>query len=127
MKIAHAINAAVLIALAGCTSVPSGGLVPETISHAETSAEHLQIADYYSRKATSYDAEAAWHEKPAHSYLGRPKGDPTAMAAHCRSLSLQFTNSAREARALEHAHRQLARSAADTHQSPAQSHGSDAY
>lgn len=127
MKIAHAINAVVLIALAGCTSVPPAGLVPETISRAETSAEHLQIADYYSRKAASYDAEAAWHEKMAHSYLGRPKGDPAAMAAHCRSLSLQFTNSAREARALEDAHRQLARSVANTHQSPSQSRGGDSH
>ncbi|MBT9522305.1 MAG: hypothetical protein IV101_15635, partial [Dechloromonas sp.] len=66
------------------------------------------IAAYFAEKAASYDAEAAWHEKMALSYAGRPKGDLAAMMAHCRSLKEQFTNAARDARTLEQAHRQLA-------------------
>jgi tryptophan synthase beta subunit len=45
----------------------------------------------------------------AQSYAGRPKGDLSAMQAHCRSLREQFIHAAEDAHAIEQAHRQLAR------------------
>lgn len=97
-----------LITLAACTSVPPVSEMPASIANASTPADHQRIADYFAQKAASYDAEAAWHEKMALSYAGRPKGDLSAMMSHCRSLREQFANAAKEARALEQAHRQLA-------------------
>ena len=96
------------LTLTACTSVPSVGEIPASIANATTAAEHQRIAAYFAEKAASYDAEAAWHEKMALSYAGRPKGDLAAMMAHCRSLKEQFTNAAKDARTLEQAHRQLA-------------------
>ncbi|TXT27528.1 MAG: hypothetical protein FD131_3737 [Rhodocyclaceae bacterium] len=96
------------LTLTACTSVPSVSEIPASIANATTTAEHQRIAAYFAEKAASYDAEAAWHEKMALSYAGRPKGDLAAMMAHCRSLKEQFTNAARDARTLEQAHRQLA-------------------
>ena len=83
------------ITLSACTSAPP---------------VHQRIADYFSRKAASYDAESAMHKKMALSYGSRPKGDPAAMTAHCQALETQFSNAAKEARALEQSHRQLASS-----------------
>lgn len=100
-----------LITLAACTSVPPVSEIPANIANATTAADHQRIADYFAQKAASYDAEAAWHEKMALSYTARPKGDLAAMISHCRSLRDQFASAAKEARALEQAHRQLASSA----------------
>ena len=98
------------ITLSACTSAPPVGDIPASIATAATSADHQRIADYFSRKAASYDAESAMHKKMALSYGSRPKGDPAAMTAHCQALETQFSNAAKEARALEQAHRQLASS-----------------
>lgn len=99
----------VLSTLAACTSVPAVGDIPSSIVNASTSADHLKIADYFARKASEYDAEAAWHSRMATLYAGRPKTDLPAMIAHCKSLKEQFENAAKETRLLELAHRQLAR------------------
>ena len=98
------------LTLAACTSVPPVSEIPANIANATTAVDHQRIAAYFAQKAASYDAEAAWHEKMALSYAGRPKGDLAAMAAHCRSLREQFVNAAKDARTLEQAHRQLANS-----------------
>ena len=108
-------NIAILIAgglltLAACTSIPPISELPENIANATTAADHQRIADYYAKKAASYDAEAAWHEKMAYTYAGRPRGDLSAMMSHCRALKEDFINAAKEVRALEEAHRQLASS-----------------
>lgn len=98
------------ITLSACTSVPPVGDIPASIANATTPSDHQRIADYFSRKAASYDAEAALHKKMALSYQSRPKGDPAAMMAHCQALETQFSSAAKEARVLEQAHRQLASS-----------------
>lgn len=99
-----------LITLAACTSIPPISEIPESIANARTAADHQRIADYFAQKAASYDAESAWHGKMAFTYAGRPRTDLAAMMSHCRALQEQFANAAKEARALEQAHRQLASS-----------------
>lgn len=104
---------AALLVVAACTSAPpTVADIPDSIANASTPAEHRRIADYFAQKAQSYEAEAAGHEQMARAYANRPRGDLPAMAAHCRSLQEQFKNAARDARALEQAHRQLAGGAA---------------
>lgn len=98
----------ILLALGACTSIPPASEIPVSIANASTPSDHLQIAEYFSQKAASYEAEAAMHEQMARSYLGRPKGDPASWLSHCNSLQKSFSDAAREARALERAHRQLA-------------------
>lgn len=97
-----------LITLSACTSVPPVSEMPASIANATTAADHQKIADYFAQKAVSYDAEAALHGKMARSYASRPKGDLPALQSHCRSLQEQFVTAAKDARALEQAHRQLA-------------------
>lgn len=101
----------VLLALSACTSVPPAAQIPESITTARTASDHQRIADYFARKAASYEAEAVLHEKMGRSYGGRPRGDPATWAAHCRSLQQRFAAAAQDARALEQAHRQLAAAA----------------
>lgn len=96
------------LTLTACTSVPSVSEIPASIANATTAADHQKIADYFAQKAARYDAEAALHEKMARSYASRPRGDVAVMQNHCRSLQGQFTNAAKDARALEQAHRQMA-------------------
>lgn len=90
---------------------PSASEIPANIANATTAADHTRIADYFAQKATSYDAEAALHETMARSYVGRAKVDLPAMTSHCHNLKDLFANAAKEARALEQAHRQLASNA----------------
>lgn len=111
-KFALSLASVALIALTACTTVPPVSEIPASIANAKTPADHQRIADFFARKAASYDAESTWHEKMALSYAGRPKGDLPAMISHCRSLRDQFAGAAKEARALEQAHRQLAGSTA---------------
>lgn len=98
-----------LITLAACSSVPPVNDLPAYIARASTAADHSRIADYFAQKSVSYENEADLHEKMALAYASRPKGDLPAMQAHCRSLQEQFINAARDARAIEQTHRQLAR------------------
>ena len=100
-----------LIALTACTTAPNVAEIPANLATASSAADHLKIADYFAQKAASYDAEASWHSRMAASYAGRPKGDLSAMISHCRALQEQFANAAKEVRALEQAHRQLANTA----------------
>ncbi len=81
----------------------------EVVVTASTVTEHTQIADYYAQKAASYEAEASVHKRMAISYAGSSKGQGNLMAAHCNSLQQKFVDSAKEARNLEKAHRELAR------------------
>lgn len=95
--------------LAACSSIPTATDIPASIANASTPADHQRIADYFAQKAQAYDGEAALHRKMALSYISRPKSEPASMMAHCRALEAQFLSAAREVRALEEAHRQLAR------------------
>jgi len=102
-----------LVGAAGCTSMaPNPNDLPASIAAniatATSPADHHRIADYYTQKAAEYDAEAAWHERVAKSYVARPKGDPGAMTSHCRALREQFGAAAKAARGLAEEHRQLA-------------------
>ena len=99
-----------LLTLSACTSVPPVAEIPAAIANASTPADHQRIADYFAKKAESYDAEAIFHEKMGKSYLGRNnnKSEPASWVAHCNALKLKFNEAAQEARALEQAHRQLA-------------------
>lgn len=110
-KIASSFAILALVSLTACTSAPSISEIPASIATATTAADHQKIADYFAQKAVSYDAEATFHEKMAISYATRPRGDLPAMQSHCRSLREQFISAAKDARALEQAHRQLAASA----------------
>lgn len=96
-----------LLGLTACTSVPLTGEMTESIANASTATDHQRIADFFAQKAASYEAEAAWHEKMANSYGGYPRG-PISYISHCRSLQQGFAAAAKDARALEEAHRQLA-------------------
>ena len=108
IALAPVLSGVALLILAACASVPPVSEIPETIANATTAADHQRIADHFAQKAASYDAEAALHEKMGRSYMGRPKGDVGAWAAHCNSLQKKFIEAAQEARVLEQAHRQLA-------------------
>lgn len=94
-----------LLSLAACSSVPPVSEIPESIANAKAAADHQRIADYFARKAASYEAEALLHEKMPQSYQGRPRYDFAAMSSHCRELQRQLNAAAREAKALEQAHR----------------------
>lgn len=96
-----------LLSLAACSSVPPVSEIPESIANAKTVADHQRIADYFAQKAASYEAEAKLHEKMPQSYQGRPRYDFAAMSSHCRELQKQLNAAAREAKALEQAHRDL--------------------
>lgn len=97
-----------LLILAGCTTVPPVSEIPQSIADAKTAADHLLIADYFAQKAASYEAEAKLHEKMDQSYRGRPRyASSASMSSHCRELEKQFYAAAREAKALEQAHRDL--------------------
>lgn len=98
-----------LFVTTACTSIqPQVAEIPAAIANASTAADHQKIADYFAQKAASYDAEAASHERMARSYFSRPKGDAALWASHCNSLKKTFEDAAKEVRALEQAHRQLA-------------------
>lgn len=97
-----------LLSAAACTTVPPVGEMPDSIASAKTADDHRKIAEYFAGKATSYDAEAAWHGKMAASYAAHPKTDLASLRSHCNALREQFLNAAREARALEQAHRHQA-------------------
>lgn len=109
MRIKSILAGVLVMGLVGCTTVaPTANEIPTVIANATTSADHQKIADYFAQKAAGYDAEAAWHDRMARSYSGRPKGDMGAMSAHCRTLRDQFVVAAKEARALAEDHRQVA-------------------
>ncbi|MFA7270556.1 MAG: hypothetical protein WC073_14550 [Sterolibacterium sp.] len=98
-----------LLSLAACTTVPPVSEIPEVIANAKTAADHQRIADYFAQKAASYEAEAKLHEKMPQSYQGRPRYEVfVGMSSHCRELQKQLSAAAREAKALEQAHRDLA-------------------
>lgn len=106
-KLALGLSSLVLLVLAACTAMPLTSEITDAIANATTAADHQQIANYFSRKAASYEAEASRHEKMASSYGGYPRG-PISYLSHCSSLQQGFSAAAKDARALEQAHRQLA-------------------
>jgi hypothetical protein len=98
-----------LSVLVGCTSMgPPPNDIPAAIATATTAADHQRIADYFSRKAAEYDAEAANHDKLSRTYRDSPRALPGTMASHCRTLRDQFLAAALEARAIADEHRQIA-------------------
>lgn len=106
-KLTLGLSSLAVLLLTACTSVPPAAEIPDAIANATTAADHQRIADYFAEKAASYDAEATWHEKIENAYGGYPRG-PMAQISHCRSLRQSFSEAAKDARALEQAHRQLA-------------------
>jgi hypothetical protein len=109
MRITSILAAISIFCLVGCTTVgPTPNEIPPNIANASTPADHEKIAAFFSQKAVSYDAEAAWHEKMARTYTSRPKGDMGAMSAHCHTLRDQFVAAAKAARALAQEHRLVA-------------------
>ena len=97
----------VLLFLTACTAMPLTSEISDAISNAKTESDHQQIANYFSKKAASYEVEASRHEKMANSYGGYPRG-PISYLSHSRSLEQRFSAAAKDARAREQAHRQLA-------------------
>lgn len=100
----------VLMVLSACSAAPPVSEIPASIANAKTAADHLRIADYFAQKAASYESEAKLHEKMPSAYQGRPKYDFASMNAHCKELQNQLNGAAREAKALEQSHRELAAS-----------------
>jgi len=110
-KCTYTLAVLALVGLSACTSAPPVSEIPESISTARTPADHQRIAAFFVQKAVDYDAEAALHDKMSKSYRGPySKGNPESMASHCRSLRDKFSASAKEARELAQAHRELAES-----------------
>jgi hypothetical protein len=99
-----------LLALTACSSVPPTREILANIASANSAADHLRIADYFAQKAAGYEDEAKLHEKMPYAYQGRPRYDFAVMSSHCKELQNQLNGAAREARALERAHRDLAAS-----------------
>lgn len=97
------------LGVVGCTSMgPKPNDIPVNLANATSPTDHQKVADYFTQKATEYDAEAASHDQNARTYITRPKGDYASMASHCRALRDQFLAAAKEARALAAEHRQMA-------------------
>ncbi|MFA7281230.1 MAG: hypothetical protein WC100_14175 [Sterolibacterium sp.] len=103
-----------LMSLVACSSVPTVPTVseiPESITNAKTAADHQRIADYFAQKAASYEAEARLHEGMPQSYKAGhpryPKFDYASMSSHCQEIQKQLDAAAREAKALEQAHRDM--------------------
>jgi len=100
-----------LLALAACSSVPPVSEIPESIANAKTAEDHQRIADYFAQKAASYEAEATLHKKMPQSYKAGhpryPKFDYASMSSHCQEIQKQLDAAAREAKALEQAHRDM--------------------
>lgn len=96
---------ALILTLGACSSTPPVAEMPDFISSASTVTDHQRIADYFAKKAATYDAEAKEHEKLAVSYMGRNKGDTGLWASHCNALAAKLKEAAQEARVLEKAHR----------------------
>ena len=103
-KLTLGLSSLALLVLTACTSMPLTSEISDAIANATTAADHQRIANYFSEKAVSYEAEASWHEKMVNSYGGYPR----AYVSHCQSLQEGFSAAAKDARALEQAHRQLA-------------------
>ena len=106
-KVALSLSSLALLFLTACTAMPLTSEISDAIAHATTAADHQQIANYFSETAAGYEAEASRHEKMANAYGGYPRG-PISYISHCRSLQQGFSAAAKDARALEQAHRQLA-------------------
>ena len=108
-KIRLALAGLATLVLAACSSIPSATDIPANIANATTATDHLRIADYFAQKAQAYDADALSHRKMAISYIGRSnKVELASMRSHCQALESQLISAAKEVRALEQAHRQLA-------------------
>jgi predicted small secreted protein len=127
--------AAAVFFLAACSTTQSVGDVPAAVEAAKSAADHSRLAEYFDAKAKVYEAEAAEHARLAAGYASaagyggsapvdaRPRApyeDPrfgiyrrtqSELAQHCRELQGLFSKSAKEARALAQAHRDLAASA----------------
>ncbi len=99
-----------LLIVSACTTAPPAREMPEIVSTANTSVDHLKLADLYAQKAANYAAEANMHNRMRQSYIGYSKGQGNSMAAHCTTLQSKLLESAQEARSLEKAHRELAAS-----------------
>ena len=97
-----------LLSVSACTAVSPARDMPEIVSSVGTASEHVEIADYFAQKAQNYETEARMHQQMRQSYVSSSKGQGNLMAAHCDSLQRNFIDSARLARSLEKAHRELA-------------------
>lgn len=106
-KLTLGLSSLALLVLTACTAIPLTSDISDAIANAKTAADHQQIANYYSEKAASYEAEASRHEKMANSYRDYPRGSISYLS-HCKSLQKGLSAAAKDARALEEAHRQLA-------------------
>ena len=107
-KLSATLLCTLALTMAAYATVPNFAEMPQSIASAKTADDHRRFGDYFASKAASYDAEAAAHEKMAASYAIRSSGgrnDMSSMRSHFISLRDGFVNAARDARALEQAHR----------------------
>lgn len=81
------------------------------IETAQTPADHETIAKRFDEEASTFDTQAARHEKLAQQYKhGQgvpPKGNGASLSRHCDNIAKNLKASAKDAREMARLHRDL--------------------
>lgn len=86
----------------------------DLIAHAETKAQHQQIANYFDDEANRFAAEAQEHSELAEFYEKHSAPQPTKFpgthqtSSHCSAVSKSLSQAADNARAIAAEHRKMA-------------------
>ena len=87
------------------------------IGHAETPAEHEELAAYYRQQAQNLLREAKEHQEMAAAYpqlnASKHPGAPNLAAHHCSDWADLYSKQAKDAEALAKLHEQMAKEAAE--------------
>ena len=84
------------------------------IGHAETPAEHEELAAYYRQQAQHLLQEAKEHQEMAAAYPQvYASKHPTLAAHHCNDWAALYSKQAKDAEALAKLHEQMAKEAAE--------------
>ena len=85
------------------------------IGHAETPAEHEELAAYYRQQAQHLLQEAKDHQEMAAAYpqlnASKHPGAPNLAAHHCSDWAALYSKQAKDAEALAKLHEQMAKEA----------------
>lgn len=86
------------------------------IGHAETPAEHEELATYYHQQALHLLREVKDHQEMAQTYLTSAKHlsiPPNLVAQHCSDWADLYSKQTKDAEALAALHEQMAKKAAE--------------
>jgi hypothetical protein len=108
-----------LFSMSALAVEPAGNLtqseVKALIQTAKTPADHTRLANYYRSEASRLEAEAKVHEEMAAAYDKNPAGHPIpkgqTLGTHCRNLTKDISNEAKEAGEMAAMHEEMARNA----------------